>query len=285
MRASAAWAGSPPSDEVGVAVAQVLGEVEAAAVGHLRRRPRTAAAGKRAAVSAGERSTASWFPRRSASQASRVVFTRIATSASWRKRAGGGMWAWTSPVATVAHPQPVGQLGQQPVAAGVAAPVGALQLDREPLAAEHRRAAAGPAPRPRAAGPRPTGRATRAVAGAAREAVQALGVPGHLVERRRGRAAVVGVGGGDQPAQVAVAGLVLDEQGEVRAVGQGHLAAGDRPDAGLAGGVGEGQRAAEAVVVGQRERLVAELAARSASSSGWEAPSRNEKQEWAWSSA
>ncbi len=155
------------------------------------------------------------------------------------------------------HPQPVGQLGEQPVAAGVAARVRALQLDGEPVAAEHR-------PQPQgqllglaqaALGHRP---GEDAVAGAARQAVQAVGVPGDLVERRHGSAAVAGVGGGDQPAQVAIAGGVLDQQGEVGAAGQRDLGAGDGPQAGLAGGVGERQRPAQAVVVGQRDRLVAE---------------------------
>ena len=155
------------------------------------------------------------------------------------------------------HPQPVGQLGQQPVAAGVAARERALQLDAEAVAAEDRPQLQGQLlglAQP-ALGHRP---GEDAVAGAARQAVQAVGVPGDQVERRRGSTAVAGVGGGDQPAQVAIARCVLDEQGEVGAVVQGDLGAGDGPQAGLAGGVGEGQRSAQAVVVGQRHRLVAE---------------------------
>jgi hypothetical protein len=45
----------------------------------------------------------------------------------------------------------------------------------------------------------------------------------------------------------------------VRAVGQGQLGAGDRPDAEGLGCVRELERAADPVVVGQSQRLVAEL--------------------------
>ena len=83
-----------------------------------------------------------------------------------------------------AHPQPLGQLGQQPVAAGVAAPVGALQLDREPLAAEHPPQPPGQSRSASRSRPSADQPGDRAMAGAARQAVQALGVPGHLLERR-----------------------------------------------------------------------------------------------------
>ncbi len=155
-------------------------------------------------------------------------------------------------------PQPLGQLGEQPVAAGVAAPVGALQLDREPLAAEHRPQRPGGV----------LGLAQPAladqpgdvpVAGAAGQAVQPLGVGRELLERRRRCPAVVGVRQRDQPAEVAVAPLVLGEQRHVRAVGQRQLAAGDRAQAGVAGCAGELHRPAEAVVVGQGEGVVAQL--------------------------
>jgi hypothetical protein len=88
--------------------------------------------------------------------------------------------------------------------------------------------------------------------------VQAVRVPGHLLERRLGLSAVADVGGGDEPAQVGVAAPVLAQQGQVRASLEGDLAAGDRPHAHLAGRMGEGQGAREAVVIGQGERVVAE---------------------------
>jgi len=45
----------------------------------------------------------------------------------------------------------------------------------------------------------------------------------------------------------------------VRATVEGQLRAGDRPDVEVLGRVGELERAADAVVVGQRQRLIAEL--------------------------
>ena len=67
------------------------------------------------------------------------------------------------------------------------------------------------------------------------------------------------VRGGEEPAEVRVALLGLDEQRHVGAATQGHLGAGDRADADELGRVGELERAVDAVVVGEGERLVAEL--------------------------
>jgi hypothetical protein len=64
---------------------------------------------------------------------------------------------------------------------------------------------------------------------------------------------------GEQPAEVRVALRRLDEQGDMRAAGQRELGTGDRPDAERLRRVGELERAADAVVVGERERLVAEV--------------------------
>jgi hypothetical protein len=64
---------------------------------------------------------------------------------------------------------------------------------------------------------------------------------------------------GQQPAEVRVALRRLDEQGDVGTAGQRQLGAGDRPDAERLGGVGELEGAADGVVVGERERLVAEV--------------------------
>ena len=157
-----------------------------------------------------------------------------------------------------AQAQLVGQLGQQPVAPGVAAPVGTLQLDAEPLAAEDAAQAAGVVGGfADAAG----GHLARdqAVAGAAGQAVQAVGVEGQLVDRDRRCAAVGDMGQRQQPAEVAVAGGGLDQQRQVGAAGQGQLAAGDRPHAGVARGMRELERPGQAVVVGQRHGGVAEL--------------------------
>jgi hypothetical protein len=64
---------------------------------------------------------------------------------------------------------------------------------------------------------------------------------------------------GQQPAEVRVALGRLDEQRDVSASCKGDLGAGDRPDAERLGRVGELERAADGVVVGERERLVAEV--------------------------
>ena len=64
---------------------------------------------------------------------------------------------------------------------------------------------------------------------------------------------------GQQPAEVRVAARVLDEQRDVRAALERHLRAGDRPDAERLRRVRELERAVDPVVVGERERLVAEL--------------------------
>ena len=168
-----------------------------------------------------------------------------------------------------------GQLGQQAVTAGVAAPVGALQLDRESVAAED-------AAQPAGGGIGLAGAVggdlarDQAVAGAAGQAVQAVGVDGQLVEGDGGGAAVVGVGEGEQAAEVAVAGLGLDQEGEVGAAGQGQLTAGDGAQAGVVGAWANSS---------EPDRLSWSVSARvwwprpaaaRASSWGWEAPSRKE---------
>ena len=65
--------------------------------------------------------------------------------------------------------------------------------------------------------------------------------------------------GGEEPAEVAVALRRLDEQGDVGAAFEGELGAGDGAQAEDLGGMGELERAADTVVVGERERLVAEV--------------------------
>ena len=108
------------------------------------------------------------------------------------------------------------QLEEQAVAPGVAAPVGALQLDREPLAAEDAAQAAGVR---RGLGDAALGHRAgdEAVAGAAGQAVQPVCVGGQLVDGDRGREAVVGVGEREQAAEVAVALRGLDQQRQVGA--------------------------------------------------------------------
>ena len=64
---------------------------------------------------------------------------------------------------------------------------------------------------------------------------------------------------GEDPAEVRVAAAALAEEREVGSVRERDLGAGDRAQAEVLGGVGELERAVDAVVVGERERLVAEL--------------------------
>ena len=148
-----------------------------------------------------------------------------------------------------------GEVAQERVAAGVAALERALQLDVEALRPERARELGGGV---RVADAEP-------VAGAAGEADEPFVQLGEQspVERRRQQLAFlrprVRVRRGQQAAEVRVALRRLDEQGHVGAADEGHLGAGDRADAGELRRVRELERAEDAVVVGERERLVAEL--------------------------
>src|SRR5437667_9947776 len=64
---------------------------------------------------------------------------------------------------------------------------------------------------------------------------------------------------GEKPAEVRVALWRLDEQRHVRAAVEGQLRARDRPDAEVLRRVRELERAVDPVVVGERERRIAEL--------------------------
>ena len=148
-----------------------------------------------------------------------------------------------------------GEVAQERVPAGVAALERPLQLDVEALPPERAGELGG---RVRVAHAEP-------VAGAAGEADEPLV---QLREQRRverGRHELsflrprVRVRRGQQAAEVRVALRRLDEHGHVRAAGEGDLGAGDRADADELRRVGELERAVDAVVVGERERLVAEL--------------------------
>ena len=65
-----------------------------------------------------------------------------------------------------------------------------------------------------------------------------------------------------EPAEVGVAARRLDEQRHVRPAAKRDLRAGDRPDADCLCRVRELERPAHPVVIGERERLVAELGGR-----------------------
>jgi len=155
------------------------------------------------------------------------------------------------------HAEHAGEVPQRCVAAHVAALVGTLELDVEALGAE---------------GPGEVGGGVgiahaEAAAGTAREAHEALVqlLKERGLERRLPQLRLVSrwpracMGGGEEPAEVRVAALALDEEGDVRAAPERHLRARDRADAERLGGVGELERPVDAVVIGERERAVAEL--------------------------
>ena len=161
----------------------------------------------------------------------------------------------------------LGEAGEPAVAGAVVAPVGTLQLDPEAITAEGGEQAPAEALAGGRVPPLP-GAGEGAIAGAAGEADEPLGVLLQLLEggpRRFGIAACavagVGVGGGQEPAEVAIAGGVLDQEGEVDAapgaVVDGQLGTGDRPQAEALAGEGELERAPDAVVVGEGDGGIA----------------------------
>ena len=148
-----------------------------------------------------------------------------------------------------------GEVAQQRVPPRVAALERPLQLDVEALRAERAGELGG---RVRVVHAEP-------VAGAAGEADEALV---QLREQRgieRGRHELpflgprVRVRRGQEAAEVRVALRRLDEERYVGAADEGDLRARDRADADELGRVRELERPVDAVVVGERERLVAEL--------------------------
>ena len=187
--------------------------------------------------------------------------------------------------------QPPRQRRQRPVAGSVVAGVRALQLHIQVLRTER----VEQPPRRRLvahAGRRQPGCADHRATGTAGQADQALGVFDHvsqvhprLAQLASGRPlAGMSVGERDDPAQVAPAALVAYEQRDVAGAGStaardvhgpgargatcalgridGHvdLRAVDRPHAVAGGDLGQLHRAGDRVVVGQRQRGVAELA-------------------------
>ena len=154
------------------------------------------------------------------------------------------------------HAQRLREIAELGIAARVAALVRPLQLDVEAVAAERARELGGEV------------RIVDADAGAraAGEADEPFVVLDEQlrVERRRQRVACgvvarVRMRGREQAAEVGVALRVFDEERDVRSSLERHLRAGERADAEVLRGVREFERAVDAVVVGQRERRVAEL--------------------------
>ena len=102
--------------------------------------------------------------------------------------------------------------------------------------------------------------------GAPRQADEAVGVlPERFARERWGKGAAirrwarVGMGDRQKATEVGVARLIANEKGQVRAVLEGDLGAGDRPHSKRTRGVGELERSGQAIVVRERDCAVAEL--------------------------
>ena len=236
--------------EVGIAVAELLGEVELEPSGELGRagdgvrvvresgRPCSAGRSEHALAVAAPLALGA-VERRAMADGDERVLEHGAAMAVRVHVAGGHRF----------DAERLGELAQRGVAAGVAALVRALELDEEALAAER--------------GGEPGGGVGiadgKAVAGTAGQADEAVVPHRELFERQRRLEPVVRVREGEQPAEVRVAPRRLDKQRDMGAALERHLRAGDRPHAEGLRRVRELERAVDAVVVGERERLVAEL--------------------------
>ena len=177
------------------------------------------------------------------------------------------------------HPQPLGELGQQAVAAPVVAPERALELDPEAVGAEDAEEPAGRgrglrvAPRLHARGHRAAPRAARQahepggvrlerLQRDARLAVERVLAPAALGPALARPAASGPVRGGEDAAEVRVALARLAQERDVGAVPERQLGARDRADPERLEGMRHLHGAVEAVVVGQREGAVALLGCR-----------------------
>ena len=156
------------------------------------------------------------------------------------------------------HPEVLGKVAERRMTTRVASLVRSLELDEEPLAAE-RRGEPGCATRVVVREPVPR---------AAGETDEPFVQLGDGLERRgrREEHAVLFPGrtgarmcSGEDPTEVRVALTALAEQRDVTATFEGHFRPGDRPDTGERSGVRELERAVDAVVIGERKRRVSEL--------------------------
>ena len=240
-----------------VAVAEVLGEVEAQPLGQLDRLARGLGQ-----VAEQERQLA-----RALEHVLAVAAALGLAGLQREVRANGDHRILERAPPTVVHvhvvrrdrtePEEARALEQAPVAGAVASPERSLELDAQAAPAE------GLVEHP-AALQRDSLVAVheRAVARAARQADEPLGALAQRVQRRARARAVLDVRGREQLREIGVARARLGEQRDVEGavlVGDRQLASGDGPQAERLGGVRELERAAEVVVIGQRERPVAEL--------------------------
>ncbi len=242
--------------EVGVAVAEVGGQVEAEPVGELARaldgaavvgealerlvrseQHRLVVAAPLALAAVERRAFANRDEHVLELRATRVVRVRVAG----RDRV---------------HAERLGEVSQRGVPPHVAALVRPLELDEEALAPERPRDARGRVrvddgePVPRAAG-----EADEPVVQLLEQVQRERWVERRIL-RLRPR---VRVRRCEQPAEVRVAACVLNEERDVRAALERDLGAGDRTNAERLRGVRELERAVDPVVIGEGERLVPEL--------------------------
>jgi hypothetical protein len=236
-----------------VAVAEVAGEVEVQLLGQrgtLGNRLRMVAEARLHRRRGGEHVRAVGASQRFAGLQREVMTARHEGVLERHARSGMGM---DVAARHAAQSQARGERGERGVAGAVAGEKRSLQLDAQPFGAES------------LAQPPHAGLLVHAVLRAAGQADQPLGVCANGLQRDRRRRrlarafAGVGVGERQQAAEVAPAALAGDQQREVTSVGEAELGAVNRAQTQSASCVCELHRAIDAVMVGQRERLVAEL--------------------------
>src|SRR3989440_8764241 len=151
-----------------------------------------------------------------------------------------------------------GEIAQSGVATRVAALVRTLELDEEAVRSEGARQSRSTVRITHGdAVPRTTGKADEPVVKLLQQALIERGVRSRLSFLSFWSR--VGMGSSDQPAEVRVALRRLDQEGDVRAIGECQLGAGDWTHAEMLGRVRELERAVDAVVVRERQRGIAEL--------------------------
>ena len=268
--------------EVRVAVAELLREVELEPLGELGgARDGVGSSGKRSAIASGGSRTRLVVAAALALAPSSDVRLRIATSASWSERAPAVVRVDVAGRDRLDAERLRELAAARALRLRVAALVRPLELDEEPVLAEDRRQLA---PRRSVRVPRDRRRAQpdRQTSPSLSSANRCRSSEGGSRLRRLGPSP--GMRRGEQPAEIRVPARRLDEQRHVRPVRERHLRAGDRAHAERLRRVRELERAVDAVVVGQRERLVAELGGPRGELLRLDAPSRNEYAEWQCSS-
>ena len=197
------------------------------------------------------------MPRRSCSQPSSEVRQRIATRTSWSS-VRRGVCAWTSPVATVSTPRCSARSRERVCRRASPRSNGRCSSTKKrsrPNAAASRAAAFGSrSPSPWRAQPERQTSPSFSSATVSSATHGGSGSRSSRPGRRVPACAAVRI-----RQRFAYPLLALAEQRHVRAALERDLRAGDRPQPDVLRRMRELERAVDAVVVGQRERLVAEL--------------------------